>query len=468
MNLGFSAKPLDVYNKLKWDLHGKPELANDIIDTFRKLSKLPNNLIPKRIKNEIKGAILLKNGDSHKAFNIFIKAYEEYGKNNHYIVLVLANITHTMGNKELYTKFDNLAHTNFTNICNHSYDAVEMANYMSVFGLKNFLTIHEGKHDEARILAHTINEKIAKNNNLTVKYLCDDITEPVLKKIEGPVYTYNNLIIKNKDVLILGTNQDEIHFKKDFYNFSFPDAEEIPDGDNFYYCNPVFENHYHTLIEHIPIYNYVAMRFPNWTYYRLNTIDTLESEEDNYKLINKDKLYLHKNGFYTFILPRTTIPTLFDNFRPPDCILQEYREIIMDVFKPDDSKKRPIIYMSRKRGRELVNDVYMINKLKKIYPELVVFTGNEKTDQPLIFRNAKMIFGPHGAGFSNMIYCPNDCIVYEVGMTVPDNFFGSLARTFNLRYYKDTNIKLNYYCKYHTTNEEFDSLILNIQRLLTH
>ena len=65
-----------------------------------------------------------------------------------------------------------------------------------------------------------------------------------------------------------------------------------------------------------------------------------------------------------------------------------------------------------------------------------------------------------------MIYAPSDCIIYEVGMNVEDNFFGSLAHTFNLKYYKDPELKIRYYYKMYLDKYKTDLIILNIQRLL--
>jgi hypothetical protein len=455
--------PLKVYDMLKWEIQQKAAASTDIIKiigVFRKLINQPDRIVPKRIKNEIKGIILAKLGDIDKAYNIFTKIYQTYGKNDMFILLMITDLAHAVADKENFIIYDNLLRT--SNMPNFAKEVESM----STVGIKTYITIHEGKHEEARLLAIKANEMMAASNELDFKYLYSDITEPMLQKIEGPVYTYNHIIIKDKTILILGTNKDESILKNNHYNFFNKEAIELPDGNNFFYCNPIFDNHYHKLIEHIAIYNYVANRLPDWNYYKLQTSDKMESDADNFKPLLKDTLYLHKNGFYTFVLPRTNPPALFDTYRPPDIILQEYREIMLDVYKQDQNAKREIIYMTRQVNRELANDTYMIKKLKKIYPELLVFTGKEKIEQATLFVNAKMIFGAHGAGFTNMIYCPSDCIVYEIGMKVPDNFFGSLARTFKLKYYKDPDVKINYYGKSYLNNEQFDSIILNVQRLL--
>lgn len=457
--------PLHIYNKLKWEIQAKKNL-NENIDIFRKLLKFPNRQVPQRIKDEITAIILMKYGDLLKAYKMFKKAYQTYGRNDDFILLAMTDLSHGLGYKEEFLKFDRLVRETYGRKFKGT-QLVGLTDVMSDTGVKNYLSLHEADHDKARLLATVLNEKIAKVNGLSVDYLFQDITEAAVVKIDGPVLTYNNLIIKDKSLLILGTNKDEVTIKDTALKLDVPPVE-IEGDTNFYYCNAVYENHYHMLIEHIPVYNFVANRFPDWTYYKITTnISTLEGEFENFSPIVKDTLYLHKNGFYTMALPRTKVPELFDTYRPPDLILQEYRALMLETFKQDKTASRPIVYMPRQVNRELEGDNYLIDRLKKEYPELIVFTGKE-TEQNPIFTNAKMILGPHGAGFSNMLYCPSDCIIYEIGLKVPDNFFGSLSRTFNLPYFKDENVKIGYYGKSYPTKADYDSIFLQVQRLLLH
>lgn len=274
--------------------------------------------------------------------------------------------------------------------------------------------------------------------------------------------------MKDNNILVLGTNMDENIFK----DKNKPDknkAIEITTSNNFYYCAPSFSNHYHALIEHLPIYNYVANRFPDWSYYKIiNGSDTPENNYNGFKPIQKDTHYLFKEGIYTMVLPRTKVPSLFDTYRPPDEILKEYRDVMLKEYAPTNRPTdRPIVYLRRQGPRQLDYDEELIRRLKELYPTFVVFTGEEKDGQADVFLNAKLIFGPHGAGFANMLYVPTDCIIYEIGMNVEDNFFGSLATTFNLkRYYKDPELKVRYYCKMYLDKYKTDLILLNIQRLL--
>jgi len=450
--------PVTLFHKLKWDMNKSSVLKEKqiILQTIKLLVKLPNKVMPKSIKEEAIAIVLYYGTDLEESYKAYKKIYERKPKDVH-TILMMMSLSASLGDSENFRKYNTIVR-NLT-------DRSELVYYTNE---RNYLTLEEGKHKEARDLSVTVNKLIAKQMGMTLKYIDSDIEEATLKLIEGPVYIHNNLIMKDDNVLVLGTNMDENIFK----DKNKPDknkAIEITTSNNFYYCAPSFSNHYHALIEHLPIYNYVANRFPDWSYYKiLNGSDTPENNYNGFKPIQKDTLYLFKEGLYTMVLPRTKVPALFDTYRPPDEILKEYRDVMLKEYAPTNRPTdRPIVYLQRQGPRQLDYDEELIRRLKELYPTFVVFTGEEKDGQADVFLNAKLIFGPHGAGFANMLYVPTDCIIYEIGMNVEDNFFGSLATTFNLkRYYKDPELKVRYYCKLYLDKYKTDLILLNIQRLL--
>lgn len=451
--------PVTLFHKLKWDMNKSSVIEEKqiILQTLKLLVKLPNSVMPKKIKEEIIAIVLYYGTDLEESYKVYKKVYERKPKDVH-TILMMMSLSASLGEGENFRKYNTIVR-NLT-------EKSELVYYTNE---RNYLTLEEGNHKEARRLAPIVNKLLSKQMEMPLKYIDSDIEEATLKLIEGPVYVYNNLIMKDGNILVLGTNMDENIFK----DRNKPDknkAIEITTSNNFYYCAPSFSNHYHALIEHLPIYNYVACRFPDWSYYKvMNGSDKPENNYNGFLPIKKDTLYLFKEGLYTMVLPRTKVPALFDTYRPPDEILKEYRDVMLKHYAPTDQPTdRPVVYLQRGPGpRRLEYDEDLIKRLKELYPSLVVFTGTETECQSDVFLNAKIIFGPHGAGFANMLYVPSDCIIYEIGMNVEDNFFGSLASTFNLKkYYKDPELKVRYYCKLYLDKYKTDLIILNIQRLL--
>jgi len=450
--------PLTLFNKLKWELNSSKVVKDKqiMLETLKLLVKLPTKVMPKSIKEEIVGLVLFYGTDMEESYKIYKKVYERKPNDTH-TLLIMMTLSGALGDTENFRKYNDI-------IRGLTPDSI-ITYYNNE---RNYLTVEEGKHKEARVLAPVINELLANKMGVPIKYIDSDIEEAKLKLIEGPIYVYNNLLMKDDNILVLGGNMDENIFKGRNQTDKNK-AIEITTHNNFYYCGPSFSNHYHALIEHLPIYNYVANRFPDWSYYKIvNGSDTPENNYNGFKPIQKDTLYLFKEGLYTMVLPRTKVPTLFDTYRPPDEILKEYRDVMLKHYAPTDRPtERAIVYLQRVGPRRLEYDEDLIKRLKELYPSLVIFTGEEKDLQADVFLNAKLIFGPHGAGFANMLYVPSDCIIYEIGMNVEDNFFGSLATTFNLkRYYKDPELKVRYYCKMYLDKYKTDLILLNIERLL--
>ena len=56
-------------------------------------------------------------------------------------------------------------------------------------------------------------------------------------------------------------------------------------------------------------------------------------------------------------------------------------------------------------------------------------------EQFQLFHAAKIVIGPHGAGFGNVIACQKDTKLLEVGNEMPRNFFLELAAKLNLEFH---------------------------------
>lgn len=98
------------------------------------------------------------------------------------------------------------------------------------------------------------------------------------------------------------------------------------------------------------------------------------------------------------------------------------------------------IYISRKRMRVIENEHELIELLKKF--DFMVIEDKQRCveEQINIYRNASFIIGPHGASFSNVIWCKPGAHLYELLSTswTPD-YFLYLAKVNNMQYsaYRD-------------------------------
>ena len=75
--------------------------------------------------------------------------------------------------------------------------------------------------------------------------------------------------------------------------------------------------------------------------------------------------------------------------------------------------KRHRIYIARK-SRGLKNERELLSRLeplgfKKVYLEKLSFL-----EQVQLFAQAEYVVGVHGAGFSNIVFCPQDVVIIEI------------------------------------------------------
>lgn len=73
------------------------------------------------------------------------------------------------------------------------------------------------------------------------------------------------------------------------------------------------------------------------------------------------------------------------------------------------------ILIRRHRTRELLNEAEVLEFFQTTYPELkwVVFDSLSFADTAGLFSKADMIVGPHGAGFTNMLFAPRGVRIVE-------------------------------------------------------
>ena len=73
------------------------------------------------------------------------------------------------------------------------------------------------------------------------------------------------------------------------------------------------------------------------------------------------------------------------------------------------------ILIRRHGERVLVNESEVYDQLKATYPELewVVFDMENVSDTAALFSKAAVVAGPHGAGFTNMLFCSPDVRIIE-------------------------------------------------------
>ncbi|MCC8468105.1 MAG: glycosyltransferase 61 family protein [Rickettsia endosymbiont of Eriopis connexa] len=112
---------------------------------------------------------------------------------------------------------------------------------------------------------------------------------------------------------------------------------------------------------------------------------------------------------------------------------------LRDIFIKDNSKVYDKIYISRKYAstRKIVNEEELIEKIEKLGFNIIYLELSSPYEQAQLFNKAKIIVGPHGSGFANLIFAAPKCKVVEIdhGTTPSRSFYKRMANYMSCDYY---------------------------------
>ncbi|WP_020604659.1 glycosyltransferase family 61 protein [Spirosoma spitsbergense] len=93
------------------------------------------------------------------------------------------------------------------------------------------------------------------------------------------------------------------------------------------------------------------------------------------------------------------------------------------------------IYVSRAGRRRVINEASLIDLLRKYDFTVVEDKPRSVTEQVAIYKNASFILGPHGASFTNIIWCEPGAHLFELfAPTMIVDHFRYLSRIMNMNY----------------------------------
>jgi hypothetical protein len=110
------------------------------------------------------------------------------------------------------------------------------------------------------------------------------------------------------------------------------------------------------------------------------------------------------------------------------------RQTLLPRALPGKTSER--IFISRKARRKLTNENEVIKVLTEFNFDIIEDTPKTVAEQITLYKNARVIIGPHGASYTNIINCAPGTILIELfpGGYYPD-YFRSLSTSLGLQYY---------------------------------
>jgi capsular polysaccharide biosynthesis protein len=124
---------------------------------------------------------------------------------------------------------------------------------------------------------------------------------------------------------------------------------------------------------------------------------------------------------------------------PPGTITQRSYDFLRAAFLQPNSTPDKIIYISRKHAltRRVANEDDVIAAIRGFYPQLetVVLESFSVREQMTLFAAARMVIGPHGAGFTNCVFSqPCARLIEFMPSTYRNDCFSQLAELGSLNY----------------------------------
>ena len=128
----------------------------------------------------------------------------------------------------------------------------------------------------------------------------------------------------------------------------------------------------------------------------------------------------------------------------------------------------------------MINEELLIAAIENLVGKdnLYVFRSLDVQGQFDLFQNAKIILGPHGSGFTNMLWAEDGATVIEFPLIPHENRnMGMLAMMCNHDFWLIPSISASYYDKYTINDENLASLLrlltqainkMGLQRLLSN
>ncbi len=93
------------------------------------------------------------------------------------------------------------------------------------------------------------------------------------------------------------------------------------------------------------------------------------------------------------------------------------------------------VYISRACRRRILNEEALIEMLRRYDFHIIEDKPRTIAEQCAIYKNASLIIGPHGASFTNLIWCESGTRIIELfAPNYAPNYFLYIAQLMNLRY----------------------------------
>jgi Glycosyltransferase 61 len=217
-----------------------------------------------------------------------------------------------------------------------------------------------------------------------------------------------------------------------------------PDATVIIGCNVAHSNYFHWVTQALPAIDYavnrigqarnIAIALPPLNRWQEESLHLLGLANIRRVMIDDpDKQYAVARAEYSELLNGGGA------FSNSATTLATYRRLREAVERPWSRDRK--IYVARTdatSSRQMRNEAAVIEEVRKRGYEVIPPGTLGFQQQVQLFRNARIVVGPHGAGMTNIVFCEPGTIIYEL---VPSHYtnscFVNLGMICGLRYWQD-------------------------------
>ena len=245
----------------------------------------------------------------------------------------------------------------------------------------------------------------------------------------------------------------------------FPELEQLS-GSFITLCYPYSTNWYHWLIQSIPRLYLVKDL--------LNSVDGIIVPSSFYhqRLIESLKFFgvspskIHVLGNRHLKVDTLIVPHYFAQSNIPSWLPHYFRESALNQCV---EKKRKRLYISREdvKTRRCTNEADLTISLEKLGFEVLQLSAINFSEQAVLFASAEIVIGSHGAGLSNVAFCPEGSDLVEVfpSKNTHSDLFHSIACAAKMNYWRfegESNLSSNIHSDYSVDVEKMLTIVNKI------
>lgn len=196
--------------------------------------------------------------------------------------------------------------------------------------------------------------------------------------------------------------------------------------------------YYHWMLDILPRIYFLkeGKIFDSVDKFIINTTDNTYQEETLARAGIHPEQIIRSTDHWKFHLraEELIVPSLVS---PNDCPSIEACNYLRALYLPEiqTTRTQTNIYIKRRSGRTIVNEPELLKFLELFNFQVLELEDMAVADQAMLFANAKMIIGAHGAGFANIVFCRPGAIVIDLFSTEWLNpCYWVICEHLNLRY----------------------------------